>query len=356
MIYYDVMYMVRCENKRLLKYMRAVEKYPYANAKGERMRYVFIVNPLAGNRSFEKKKLGEKIKDTAGKLGVSAEIRYTAKRGDAQNIIKSCIGEYPFEELAFFACGGDGTLYEVVNGVMASEERERLLVGALPAGTGNDFVRNFSDMEAFFNIEAQLSSKPISINLIKCNDIYSVNMINIGFDCEVVCKKETIEKHRIFPKKFAYILGLAATLIKKPGVDCEIFLDGEKYSEEKLLLTTYANGEYCGGGFHSNPLSSLQDGHIDTVLVKNITRRKFVSIVGTYKKGTHLKYTNILSNRKAEKIDIIFKSTTNICVDGEVIRADELHLEKARDAIRFLLPAGCEYIKAQKSELLAENV
>ena len=336
--------------------MRAVKKYPYANAKGEGMRYVFIVNPLAGNSSFVKKKLGEKISDTAEKLGVSAEIRYTEKRGDAQNIIKSCVGEYPYEELAFFACGGDGTLYEVVNGVMASGESSRLFVGALPAGTGNDFVRNFSDKDAFFNIEAQLSAKPISIDLIKCNDIYSVNMINIGFDCEVVCKKEAFGKRRIFPKKFAYILGLAATLIKKPGVECEIFLDGEKHGEEKLLLTTYANGEYCGGGFHSNPLSSLQDGNIDTVLVKNITRRKFVSIVGTYKKGTHLKYTKILSNRKAEKIDIIFKSTTNICVDGEVIRADELHLEKARGALRFLLPAGCEYEKAQSAESLAESV
>ncbi|MBE6667595.1 MAG: YegS/Rv2252/BmrU family lipid kinase [Ruminococcaceae bacterium] len=325
-------------------------------AEGERMRYIFIVNPVAGNRSFAKKKMSEKIKDTAQTNKVSAEIRYTEKTGDVQNIIKSCVCEYPCEEIAFFACGGDGTLYEVVNGIMATGEAHRLFVGALPSGTGNDFVRNFLNSDAFFDINAQFNSTPMSIDLIKCNGVYGVNMVNIGFDCEVVCKKGAFQKHRFIPKKLAYIFGLAATLIKKPGVNCCILLDGERHEDEKLLLTTYANGEYCGGGFHSNPESSLSDGCIDTILVKDITRRKFVSIVGTYKKGTHLKYTQILSNKKAKKIDIFFEKTTNICVDGEVITAEELHLESIDSAIRFLVPAGCEYLKAQKSDKAEQTV
>lgn len=320
------------------------------------MRYIFIVNPAAGNRSFVKKKTDERIKNAAEKNGVFAEIRYTEKKGDAQNIIKGYVCEYPSEEIAFFACGGDGTLFEVVNGVMATGEAHRLFVGVLPAGTGNDFVRNFSNTDAFFDINAQLSALPLSIDIIKCNDVYAVNMVNIGFDCEVVCKKGDFQKHRFIPKKLAYIFGLAATLIRKPGVHCKIFLDGERYEKENLLLTTYANGEYCGGGFHSNPESSLLDGYIDTILVKNITRRKFVSIVGTYKKGTHLKYTQILSNKKARNIDIVFGSLTNISVDGEIIKAEKLHLETVNRAIRFLVPAGCEYLKSERTEKAEQTV
>lgn len=320
------------------------------------MRYLFIVNPAAGNGSFAKRKTDEKIKDAAKKRGVAVEIHYTQKRGDVQNIINGCIREYPGEELAFFACGGDGTLYEVVNGVMATGEAHRLYVGVLPAGTGNDFVRIFSNRDAFFDIDAQLDGTPLSIDLIKCNDVYATNMVNIGFDCEVVCKKGEFQKHKFIPKKLAYIFGLVATLIRKPGVSCKIFLDGEKYEEEALLLTTYANGEYCGGGFHSNPESSLVGGYIDTILVKNITRRKFVSIVGKYKKGTHLKYTQILENKKAKKIDIVFDGLTNISADGEIICSEELHLEAIDRAIRFIVPAGCEYKKAENTESAEQTV
>ena len=90
------------------------------------MRYIFIVNPAAGNGSFLKKKTDEKIKDIAEKNKVIAEIRYTEKKGDAYNIIKSCVCEYPCEELAFFACGGDGTLYEAV--LKTEEETPRYYV------------------------------------------------------------------------------------------------------------------------------------------------------------------------------------------------------------------------------------
>ena len=308
------------------------------------MKYHFIINPAAGKGRLAETVV-EKIKSSTKASALDVAVYLTTKVGDATEYVKRTAdgGEH-----AFFACGGDGTLCEVANGIMALSDRSNVFLGTVPSGTGNDFVRNFSSSESFLDIDAQLSAKPMDIDLIGCNDIYSVNMVNIGFDCEVVCAKEDIQKRNILPSKMAYVAGLVTTLIRKPGVDCRISFDGGEYEEHKLLLSTYGNGEYCGGGFHSNPESGIANQRINALLVKNISRTRFLTIVGSYKNGTHLKYTNILQSKMAERIDIEFDNETNISVDGEVVRVDGLSMRIVKGAVKFLVPEGSEYIKASE--------
>ena len=306
------------------------------------MTYHFIVNPAAGKGKLADSVV-EKIKSSVRARTEDVRVYLTRCVGDASEYVKRMAdgGEH-----TFFACGGDGTLCEVANGIMSLENRDNVYLGTVPSGTGNDFVRNFTSTESFFDIDAQLGGTPMEIDLIGCNDMYSVNMVNIGFDCEVVCKKEELQARRLVPNGLSYIAGLALTLIKKPGVKCRISFDGGEKEERDLLLTTYGNGEFCGGGFHSNPRSALNNKKINALTVNNISRLKFISIVGDYKKGTHLKHTDVLSDRMAERVDIEFDKTTNICVDGEVIRADGLVLQIAERAVRFLVPQGSEYKRA----------
>ncbi|MBQ8849701.1 MAG: diacylglycerol kinase family lipid kinase [Clostridia bacterium] len=308
------------------------------------MKYHFIINPAAGKGKLAKG-LAEKIKSSAKAAVSDIEVYFTTKVGDATEYVKRIAdgGEH-----AFFACGGDGTLCEVANGIMALGKRDGVYMGTVPSGTGNDFVRNFSSSEKFFDIDAQLSAKPMDIDLIGCNDMYAVNMINIGFDCEVVCEKERLQKHKLIPSKLAYIAGLVLTLIRKPGVECRISYDGGEMTNHKLLLTTYANGEFCGGGFHSNPESAINNGKINTIAVKDITRRKFLSIVGSYKNGTHLKFTDILNSRMSDTVDMEFDGETNISVDGEIFKVRGLSMRIAKDAVKFLVPEGAEYKKASR--------
>jgi diacylglycerol kinase family enzyme len=151
----------------------------------------------------------------------------------------------------------------------------------------------------------------------------------------------------------AYIAGLVVTLLKKPGVRMKLSCDGGAEEEKHFLLTTYANGSFCGGGFHSNPRSILTDGQMDALFVNNISRTRFVMLVGDYKKGTHLtpRFEKVLAPKKAERIDMVFDKETNVSVDGEVIRFRELHLSVAREALRFLVPNGSAYAKsAENSE------
>ncbi len=313
------------------------------------MKYHFIINPAAGKGKLAEP-LAEKINKVCQGLRADYEIYFTTGVGDATRYVKDNAdgGEH-----SFFACGGDGTLCEVANGIMSVEDRENIYMGTVPSGTGNDFVRNFTGTENFLDIEAQINSKPMDIDLIGCNDMYAVNMINIGFDCEVVTEKEKLQAHKLFPSKLAYVAGLALTLIRKPGVNCKISFDGGESKPHKLLLTTYGNGEFCGGGFHSNPDSSICNGKINALTVANVTRRKFVSIVGSYKNGTHLKHTDIIGNLLVDTVKIDFDGITNICVDGEVMKADALLMSVAKGAVKFLVPRGSEYAK---KEQLAETV
>ncbi len=305
------------------------------------MKYCFILNPAAGKGVFAEE-MKKKVEEYGQETTEDLEIYMTTGVGDATAYVEKKAKEYPEEEIFFYACGGDGTLCEVVNGAMKASNSERIAVGLVPSGTGNDFVRNFTEKELFFDVKAQLDATPVQIDLIRANDIYAVNMINIGFDCEVVVNTASFKKSRLIPSKFAYIAGLVNTLAKKPGLRAKIACNGEEPEEKQYLLTTYANGSFCGGGFYSNPKSSLTDGYLDTLFVNDITRSRFLTLVGDYKKGTHLspKFEKLLVNQKLERVDLYFDAAANVSVDGEVIPFEELHLSIAQKALRFLIPAG----------------
>jgi YegS/Rv2252/BmrU family lipid kinase len=313
------------------------------------MKYYFVINPAAG-KGKNTEGLSEKIKSVCEKAKVDFEIYRTKARGDAIDFVKRVIGGNLGRELRFIACGGDGTLGEVANGIMGSEDSESCSLGVIPSGTGNDFVRNFTNKELFSDIDSQLDASPMPVDLIDCNGYYAVNMVNIGFDCEVVCKKEELQTRKLFPSKLSYIGGLVTTLIRKPGVKCKISFDGEAAEDYDLLLTTYANGEFCGGGFHSNPNSRISNGLINALTVNQISRLKFLSIVGSYKKGTHLVHTDILSEKTAKTVKFLFDGDTNVCIDGEVVKVKELTLSIAKSAVKFLVPRGCEYAHKSLTE------
>jgi len=147
------------------------------------MKFVFIVNPCAGEGESE-----AKIKEAISNSGHESEcVIYTTKAvGDATDYVRN----YPAgEEVRFIACGGDGTINEVFNGAVG---RENTSVTCYPCGSGNDFVKVFGP-EKFLNIEALMEAKAKPIDLIKVGDRYSNNVTNFGFDTTVAI---TINKER----------------------------------------------------------------------------------------------------------------------------------------------------------------
>ncbi len=318
------------------------------------MKHCFILNPAAGHKE-QTGQVSETIRQSCDGRGVEYEIYLTTCVGDATEYVKRRVAQEPEEDFRFYACGGDGTLNEVVRGAKEAEGTGEIAVGLIPSGTGNDFVRNFTCGEKFFDIDAQLDGKTVQVDLIRCNDRYAVNVVNVGFDCEVVVKMEQLRRKKWVPSGMQYIVGLILTFFRKPSIRCCQSVSGGEYVDRQYLLNTFANGCFYGGGFHSNPKAELQDGRLDALFVKNIGRIKFVSMVGSYKKGTHLvpKYESILHNEKIDRADMTFEGGANVSVDGEVIRVDELHLSVCPRALTFLIPAGSEMRKPAKQEAAA---
>ena len=317
------------------------------------MKHYFVVNSHAGKGN-KVESLTENIKAVCNSRNIEFEIYLTQSVGDAEAFVKKTCRKYENSDVTcrFYACGGDGTVNECVNGIAEFDNHE---LAVIPIGTGNDFVRNFGDAEDFFNIESQLDAISTKCDAIKYNGRYCMNVANIGLDCEVVSRTDRIKKNPLVPSKLAYIFGLVGEFIKKSGIEFSCAVDGVKRDKKKYLLAFFANGGFYGGGFHAAPLAELKDGLIDVCFINYVSRMTFLGLVGKYKKGTHLSVKNrdeILEYFKCSKLEIEFSKKERICIDGEIEECEKLEIEVIREKINFAAPAA--YIMSVKTKDMIE--
>ncbi len=306
------------------------------------MKTVFIINPKAG-KDKNPEELTKRIEAVASKKGADIDIYITKSPGDGTAFVKNYITEKG--NARFIACGGDGTLSEVLNGMIDAPESE---IGVLPLGTGNDFCRNFAGN--FSDIGALLTGSTVPCDAIlyktEKNDEtktgYCANMFNIGFDCNVADMTAVMKKKPFISGSLAYLMSIFTVLIKKKGANLAISLDGEEFHRGRLLLTSIANGCYCGGGIKSNPLASVNDGLININIVYNISRLNFLSKLPFYMKGTHIHLKGIekiIFTGKYKKINIIpLSGSMRLCIDGEIITAGKTEFEVVPKAFSFVVP------------------
>lgn len=315
------------------------------------MKTVFIVNPQAG----QGKKVNSLIEKISSLKEFDTEIYITKFPGDATIYVKSFCENNG--QARFIACGGDGTLSEVLNGVMGFDNAE---IGVIPVGTGNDFRRNFENDDMFNDVLCQILGKSIKCDAIKYKTIinnktesgYCANMFNIGFDCNVADLKTEIQKKPFLSGAVSYLISIFVNLIRKRGASLKIEIDGKEKHSGKLLLTSIANGCYCGGGIMSNPLASVKDGFININIINNVSRMKFLRLLPYYMKGNFLELKNIekiILSEKCSKVKITpLDGKMRICVDGEIINAGETEFEICHGAFNFVVPekyASCKTIR-----------
>lgn len=308
------------------------------------MKTIFVINPKAGSG----RKINElinKITTVSAELSADTGIYYTKAPGDATRFVK----KYYHENGAarFIACGGDGTINEVAGGVIVCDGCE---MGAVPVGTGNDFCRNFVGID-FSDIKGQICGDSIKCDAIKYSTVldgeekvgYAVNMVNIGFDCNVADLIADIKEKTFVTGSMTYLLSILINLIKKKGANLEIIIDGEMKHKGPLLLTALANGAFCGGGVNSNPLAAVNDGFIDINIIKNITRCRFISLLPHYMKGTFLKLKNIdryIMSLKGKRITVIPNpEKIRISNDGEIYDMGTIEFEIVPNAFSFVIPS-----------------
>lgn len=314
------------------------------------MKTIFIINPKAGTgKNLDKRK--DEITKMAAELGVEVGFYITKAVGDAEKFARLVCEETkaanPDEELRLVACGGDGTVNEVLNGIMGYENA---VLGVVPIGTGNDFVRNFPENADFLDISAQLQGYTMKSDVIKYSGVidgkeqtrYCINMFNIGFDCNVADLTQTLKTYPLLSGSVAYLAAIVGMLVKKKGANLKVELDGEVVENGPLLLTAVANGGFCGGGVNSAPTASINDGMMDVNVIYDITRTKFLKKFPHYSKGTHMELPDIddflLFRQCKEAVITPLDGSMRLCVDGEIVDAGEVKMEMMPLAVNVLVP------------------
>ena len=297
------------------------------------MKHIFIINPKSG-----KEDSTSHIRQQLEKTNVDWEIYNTTAPKDAIRFIRDWCEKHS-EDVRFYACGGDGTLSEVVNGAAGFPNAS---VSCYPCGSGDDFVKNYGGAERFLDIEKLCRAENQSIDLIKVNDnIYSVNIVNFGFDAYAVKTMNSVRRKHLIGGNNAYNTGIVAAILKAMKNKAEITVDEKQFFNEKFLLCTVANGQFIGGKYRCAPRASLDDGTLDLCLVKTVSVPKFVSLIGLYEKGQHLeskKFEKYICYTRCKTVNIKASDGFFISVDGEIYDGTDFKLEVIPKALKFGIP------------------
>lgn len=307
------------------------------------MKYLFVINRHSGKANFAKQ-LEKEISLACRKYDLQYEIYLTKAKDDALHFCKAKAALANKDNpLRIYACGGDGLLNEIANGIYGFAH---VSLGCLPHGTGNDFVRNFGKAKDFLDIEGQLFGSSTDIDVMLANNRVCINMINIGFDC--MCAKN-VDKYRnglIKIPSLSFYRSVLHCLAEYPKINCTVTLEDGTSLSRKFLLVALGNGCFCGGGFMAASKASLYDGLCDIVCIADINRLTFLKNVLRYKNGTLIgsgKEKAFVSFFKAKKLEITSPSAFDISIDGEIVGVSALCLEVIPKAMRFILPAAVSH-------------
>ena len=308
------------------------------------MKHIFIINPAAGkDNSFANIKKILELK----KVEVDYELYETQAPGDATAYIRKYCTEHK-DPVRFYACGGDGTLNEVVNGVVGFPHAS---MSCYPCGSGNDFVKYYGGKKVFWNLEELLNAPEEYIDLMRVGNKYAINATHFGFDSSVAETMMKVRRKKLIGGKNAYTTGVVVGLFKAMKNACRVSVDGELLNPDgNILLCTIANGQYVGGSFRCAPRSLDNDGALEVCLVKPISVLKFISLVNVYTEGTHLdddRFADILEYRRGKKIEIEAPAGFIYSFDGELIRQNKFTVEVVPNAIRFAVPKSAVYLPGE---------
>lgn len=298
------------------------------------MKHVFIVNPISGKGNASRLVFGSL---SSLPREIESEIYITKSKGDAERFIHEYCNQNP-EPVRFYACGGDGTVHEVVNGVVPHPQASFTVY---PCGSGNDFVKCFGERELFLDIPSLVSGTEIPIDVMKVNDRFCINICHFGFDSYVAAKMNEVRSKKLIGGDNAYTTGVALGLLNAMKSRAVISADGEVMCSGDFLLCTAANGRYVGGKYKCAPEALVNDGVIDLCVVSPVSRLTFIKLVKYYADGSHLtdpRFKNFLKYKRCSHIEINAQPGFSISLDGEMYKMQNAMVDIIHNGIRLALP------------------
>lgn len=293
------------------------------------MKALFIVNPVAG-----KGKSLEIIKSLESVIGdkIPYKIEITKAKGEATETVKRYTAQ---EDYIVFAVGGDGTVNEVVNGMVGSESS----LAIIPTGSGNDFVRSIYGKYTIQELLVDLlDGNNQKIDIIQIGEKYFLNIASVGLDAEVVYNASQYKKLRFIKGSMAYVISLFKTLFGSRGTYTKVTIDGKVTCNEEILLLAVANGAFYGGGIPMVPTAKVNDAVADVCLIRELRLRKLIKVLPSLFKAKHIEAKEVEVYR-AKDIEIEAKDGCRVNIDGEIINARQINMHIIPAGLKMRIPS-----------------
>jgi diacylglycerol kinase (ATP) len=284
--------------------------------------FLAVVNPAAGGG--RSRSLLQPALDRLRAGGIRIEVIETSAPAQAAELTRNA---YANGYRRFIAVGGDGTSYEIVNGLFPLPQNgERPTLAFLPLGTGNSFLRDFTDQGVEYAIASMLAgrSRPCDVLRLRHKDgiIHYINLLSIGFSADVATLRA-----RYFSGwgELGYQSSIFICLARFRRRPFPLRVDGEeKIDRRPCLFLTFSNSKFTGGTMMIAPKAEVDDGLIEFVRWGPIGRIGLIRNLPTLYDGTHIEHA-LAERRAAKRVQFELSSPVDVMVDGEVLT---LHCEE----------------------------
>jgi YegS/Rv2252/BmrU family lipid kinase len=278
-----------------------------------------IVNPAAGGGRCAE--LAPSALDRLGRAGLQVEVAYTRQPGEAKRLARDA---YARGMRRFVAVGGDGTAYEIVNGLLpdalGAQGDARPCVGFLPLGTGNSFLRDFTDRGAEFAIEALVNGRARACDVLRLRhsdgELYSINLLCCGFVADV-CATANQRFKRFGQAGYGMAVVLETASLAPRAFRMRV--DGGAPWEQHVTFVSFSNSRFTGGTMMMAPFADTADGKLDLIVAGPMGRAALLAAFPKIFSGTHVHLPSITCSQ-ARSIEIDVPEALDLMVDGEVVK------------------------------------
>ena len=296
--------------------------------------FLVVVNPAAGGG-----RCGRMAKDALEKLraaGVELQVSETTGPGQAAALARAA---YACGCRQFIAVGGDGTACEIVNGLFPEAATgERAALGFLPLGTGNSFLRDFTDRGAEHAAAAIIVGRRRACDVLRLSHaagtLYFINLLSMGFAADAA-----VAANRRFKRlgEFGYVLGVLLCLarLRRRAFPLRVDDDAE-WDRRRCLFLSFNNSKFTGGKMMIAPQASTSDGLIEYVRWGPVGRVQLVRNFSALFDGSHITHPQA-SRRAVRRIEFALDAPVDVMVDGEVLTLDCRCIEVLPGALDVLV-------------------
>jgi YegS/Rv2252/BmrU family lipid kinase len=278
-------------------------------------RFFAIVNPAAGGG--RSAKLAGPALARLREGGLKVDVIASTGPGHAIQLAREAFDQ---GYRRFIAVGGDGTAHEIVNGVFAAgATQRRVSLGFLPLGTGNSFLRDFTNEGAAASLQAILANRKRPVDLLRlthaAGQTHSLNLLSVGFTADV----GALTNRRFKPLgHLGYLLGVFVRLAQLHRRSFTFRCDDDKeWDQRPCLFLTFNNSKYTGGTMLIAPNADPGDGLIEFVRCGPVGRFDLMRTLPKLYDGTHIQHSQV-ERRPIRRVEFNVPAPIDVMIDGEI--------------------------------------